>query len=80
VLREVDLWVVTAEVVLRRGRTFVEAVATADRVMVAYLRNNENRIGMVAGRETASGPGLATCSDASSLMLESDATDRGQRR
>jgi len=36
-----DLWIRTAELVLQRGRSLVEALATADRVMLAYLRNRQ---------------------------------------
>jgi len=48
---DLDLWVLTAEAVLARGRGLEEAILTADRVIAAYWRN--------ARRQRK--PGLAKC-------------------
>jgi len=49
---DLDLWISTAEAVLARGQSLADAVATADRVILAFWRNQ---------RVVPHGPGIAKC-------------------
>ena len=61
-ISDLDLWVLTAEAVLARGKGLEEAITTADRVIAAYWRN--------ARRQCK--PGLAKCGLAISYQLSAD--------
>jgi hypothetical protein len=59
---DMELWIGTAEAVLARGRSLLEAVETADRVMSAFWANANQPY--VRAR-----PGLAKCGAPSSSMI-----------